>query len=61
MAKDIDGLSKKVTSGYYDPIPSRYTKKLSNLIRKCLTVDNVKRSSASELLNTDVFLSMDSP
>jgi len=47
MAKDFPGLMKRVTSGYYDPIPSKYSKKLSTLIRRCLTVDNLKRASAS--------------
>lgn len=43
MAKDFPGLSKKVTSGYYDPISSMYSKKLGNMIRACLTVDIRKR------------------
>ena len=59
MAKDFPGLSKKVTCGYYDPIPSRYSKKLATLIRRCLTVDHLKRPSANELLNSDVFMMMD--
>ena len=59
LAKDFPGLSKKVTSGYYDPIPSRYSKKLATLIRKCLTVDHMRRPSASELLQNEVFLMMD--
>lgn len=58
MAKDFPGLMKRVTSGYYDPISSRYSKKLSMLIRRCLTVDFRKRPSASELLETDVFMTM---
>lgn len=43
MAKDFAGLSKKVISGYYDPISSMYSKKLSSMIRKCLTVDISRR------------------
>ena len=58
MAKDFPGLMKRVTAGYYDPIPSKYSKKLSMLIRRCLTVDFKKRPSASELLDIDVFLMM---
>lgn len=50
MAKDFPGLMKRVISGYYDPIPSRYSRKLSSLIRKCLTPDFIKRPSASDLL-----------
>ena len=59
MAKDFPGLCRKVTSGYYDPINSRYSKKLSGLIRKCLTIDHLRRPSAADLLQTDVFLMMD--
>jgi serine/threonine protein kinase len=61
MAKDFPGLMKRVTSGYYDPIPSKYSKKLGMLIRKCLTIDFVKRPSAAELLQTDIFEMMESP
>lgn len=61
MAKDFPGLMKRVTSGYYDPIPSKYSKKLSTLIRRCLTIDHIKRPSAAELLQTDVFLMIDAP
>lgn len=46
-AKDFPGLMRKVSAGYYDPIPSRYTKRLSSFIRKCLTVDFIKRPSAT--------------
>lgn len=45
-ANDYPGLMKRVISGYYDPIPSRYSRKLATLIRKCLTVDFMKRPSA---------------
>jgi NIMA (never in mitosis gene a)-related kinase len=50
MAKDFPGLSKKVTAGYYDPVSILYSKKLSNLIKRCLTVDICKRPTADELL-----------
>jgi len=46
-AKDFPGLMKKVTAGYYEPIPSKYSKKLSTLIKKCLTLDYSKRPSAN--------------
>jgi NIMA (never in mitosis gene a)-related kinase len=59
-AKDFPGLMKRVISGYYDPIPSRYSRKLATLIRRCLTVDHQRRPSAAELLQTDVFLMMES-
>lgn len=43
MAKDFPGLSRKILAGYYDPISSSYSKKLSAFIRKCLTVDQTRR------------------
>lgn len=46
MAKDFPGLSRKITAGYYDPISSLYSKKLSQMIRKCLTIDTTSRPSA---------------
>jgi len=46
MAKDFPGLSKKVTAGYYDPISVLYSKKLTSLIKRCLTVDMGKRPTA---------------
>jgi len=46
MAKDFPGLSKKVTTGYYEPISILYSKKLINLIKRCLTVDMCKRPTA---------------
>jgi hypothetical protein len=46
MAKDFPGLSRKITAGYYDPISSLYSKKLSQMIRKCLTIDISKRPTA---------------
>ena len=38
IAKDFPGLSRKVTLGYYEPIPATYSKKLSDLIKSCLQV-----------------------
>lgn len=58
MAKDFPALMKRVTAGYYDPVPSKYSKKLSMLIRRCLTVDFKKRPSASDLLDMDIFMMM---
>lgn len=46
MAKDFPGLSRKVTAGYYDPVPQIYSKKLASLIKRCLTVDMYKRPTA---------------
>ena len=55
MARDLPGLSKKIVSGYYDPVPQIYSKKLSYMIRRCLTVDMNKRPTADDLLKEDVF------
>jgi serine/threonine protein kinase len=38
LAKDFPGLSKKVVLGYYEPVPSSYSKKLADLIKRCLAV-----------------------
>jgi NIMA (never in mitosis gene a)-related kinase len=43
LAKDFPGLSRKITLGYYEPIPSTYSKKLIDLIKKCLTVKTSDR------------------
>ena len=56
MAKDFPSLGKKVNAGYYEPIPSLYSKKLSTLIKKCLMVDTSRRPAADQLLNDDIFL-----
>jgi NIMA (never in mitosis gene a)-related kinase len=59
QAKDFPGLSKKVLAGYYDPISSSYSKKLSQLIRNCLTVDQTRRPTAQELLMQETFMEME--
>jgi hypothetical protein len=46
MAKDFPGLSKKVIMGIYDPIPDTYSKKLAQMIKKCLTVNIANRPTA---------------
>ena len=50
LAKDFPGLSRKVTLGYYEPIPQSYSKKLSELIKNCLQVKMHYRVTAKELL-----------
>lgn len=50
IAKDFPGLSRKVVLGYYDPIPSTYSKRLAEVIKRCLTVKMNDRPSAKELL-----------
>jgi hypothetical protein len=46
MAKDFPGLSRKITAGYYEPISLLYSKKLSQMIRKCLAIDASNRPTA---------------
>ena len=46
MSSDYSNLIKKVNSGYYEPIHFSYSRALSMLIRKCLTVDPKRRPSA---------------
>lgn len=56
VAKDFPGLSRKVTLGYYEPISSaNYSKKLIDMIKRCLVVKMQDRSSAKDLLKNDVF------
>lgn len=50
LAKDLPGLSKKITQGYYEPIPASYSKKLSDMIKTCLQVKMQNRPSAKEML-----------
>ena len=50
IAKDFPGLSRKVVLGYYDPIPSTYSKRLAEVIKRCLSVKMNERPSAKELL-----------
>lgn len=46
IASNFPGLIRKVTAGHYDPVPQIYSKKLSNVIKRCLTVDMNKRPTA---------------
>lgn len=55
IAKDFPGLSRKVTLGYFDPIPSIYSKRLAHLIKKCLAVKTYERPTAKEMLKEVVF------
>ena len=47
-------LAKNVLTGKYPPIPRIYSKDLSDLISKMLTVDTHKRYSTDQLLNCDI-------
>lgn len=53
LAKDLDGLQKKVNKGLYDPIHSRYSKELSNVISKCLQVNPKQRLTSDQLLTSE--------
>jgi NIMA (never in mitosis gene a)-related kinase len=55
LAKDFPGLSRKVTLGYYDPIPSTYSRRLADLIKRCLMVRMGDRPTARELLRGQIF------
>lgn len=59
MAKDFPGLSKKICLGYYDPLAQIYSKKLANMIKRCMTVDMTNRPTAKELLKEEVFEMLD--
>lgn len=60
LAKDFPGLSRKVTQGYYDPLPAGYSHKLTELIRSCLKVNMNQRPTPRELLKNPVFREMTS-
>jgi len=44
-ANSMQGLANKVTKGIYDPIPSRYTHDLSQMVKSCLQVNCNNRPS----------------
>ncbi len=46
----MKGLYKKVVAGKYDPIGSKYSSALQNMIARLLQVDPSKRPSAEEIL-----------
>lgn len=48
------GLILRIVRGKYDPIPSFYSKDLSDIVAKCLTRDTRKRPSIHDLLEMDV-------
>jgi serine/threonine protein kinase len=55
LANDFPSLMKKVNQGYCDPIPTVYSKRLSDLIKSCLRVNPRERPSAAELTLDSVF------
>jgi hypothetical protein len=46
MANDFPSLNKKISNGFYDPIPAIYSKRLSEIIKACLRVRMYDRPSA---------------
>ena len=49
-AQDMNGLYRRITGGKYAPIPSMYSKDLSNVIAKCLQVTPRLRPNCAEIL-----------
>jgi NIMA (never in mitosis gene a)-related kinase len=54
-AQQFEGLYQKVTSGVYERISFVYTSALNLFISRCLIVDEGKRASVDELLNSAFF------
>jgi serine/threonine protein kinase len=52
----IQELYKKINKGIISRIPKKYSKELSDMIKLCLTKDQKKRPSVSELLEHPVIL-----
>lgn len=50
-AQDMDGLYKKVQKGAYDPLPSRLTKDLAEVIAAMLRVKPSQRPSCDQILS----------
>lgn len=55
LANDFPSLAKKINTGYFDPIPAVYSKRLSDMIKTCLRVNFRERPSATDLLSDSVF------
>lgn len=51
-ANSMQGLATKVTKGVYDPISSRYSADLQQMIKSCLQVNCEKRPSCDQILAT---------
>jgi serine/threonine protein kinase len=52
----IQELYKKINKGIISRIPKKYSKELSDMIKLCLTKDQKKRPSVSELLDHPVIV-----
>ena len=55
LASDIPSLSKKITSGHFDSIPSMYSQRMEDIIRWCLKVNHRERPSAADIMRDNVF------
>merc|ERR1711981_1363437 len=51
-AKSMKGLCKQVTRGIFDPISSRYSADLHQMIKSCLQVSMQNRPSCEQILAT---------
>ena len=51
-ATSMQGLANKVTRGVYDPISSRYTADLQQMLKSCLQVNPANRPSCEKILAT---------
>lgn len=50
----MKGLFRKVTQGKYDPLPSKYSQALKDIINQLLQVDPSKRLNAEQILNDKI-------
>lgn len=50
----MKGLYRKVIQGNYDPLPSKYSQALKDIIAKLLVVDPHKRLNAEQILNDKI-------
>ena len=53
-AQDMNGLYKRVLKGQYPPISHKFSKELSQIIAKLLTVDAKARPSTKEILRMEI-------
>lgn len=53
-AGDYPGLSKKVTQGYYPPLPSRYSKDFHQVIGYMIRLNYQHRLSCDEILTSKI-------
>ena len=54
-AMNFPELYRKITTGVYADIPSKYSAKMKTLIKMCLITDEDMRPSAEDLLENSMF------